>query len=475
MSRRRRARGRGAPRRGADRAVGGDQVPGEQHTLRPQRVPRSVVVDPRLGRDHEAGGPAHATERDRGRRALDEHRRVVVGEHEGRAEHHQVAVAPVDVARRGVQQQAGVARRRERPVRSRVPSARTAPWSRGRARARCRSSCRARARRRRPRRRRAPRRGRRAGVAPSAAARATRSPLAQHARAPRRPPPLRAPLCDHVKPCTKPVVDTASNTVAAGAAAKPNGTYPLVVPLPGGHDVGTHPPVVDAEPAACAAHAGHDLVGDHQHSVATADLDDDRPVVLARHGGAEGRAGHRFRDEGGDRVRGRLRDHALELGRVPRAARLRDAAGSRTGTRTRRARAGSGPATGCRACGAVPCRSRRAHRGCCRGRRCAARSRRTATARRAPGDRRVRASARSRRPRCRPTPGTAGRRRSGAAGASVVGVALERAGREHRAVHVLRAARAAPRSPRSRRARRGRRSRRSRRRRRRGTVARRRR
>ena len=65
-------------------------------------------------------------------------------------------------------------------------------------------------------------------------------------------------------------------------------------------------------------------------------------------------------------VSGPVVDHPFELGACQPFRTPSDAAGSRTGTRRRAARAGTVPATACRACGGTP-GSTRALRACCRG------------------------------------------------------------------------------------------------------------
>ena len=78
-------------------------------------------------------------------------------------------------------------------------------------------------------------------------------------------------------------------------------------------------PVVAREPRAGAAEAGHHLVGDEQHAVATADVRDCGPVVVGWNRRAGGRAADRLGDERGDPLRARgARSSRRAARRAPR-------------------------------------------------------------------------------------------------------------------------------------------------------------
>ena len=64
--------------------------------------------------------------------------------------------------------------------------------------------------------------------------------------------------------------------------------------------------MIDPEPAAGAAEAGHHLVGDEQHTVTPADIGDGRPVVVGRDGGGQRGADDGLGHERGDRPGARL-------------------------------------------------------------------------------------------------------------------------------------------------------------------------
>ena len=119
--------------------------------------------------------------------------------------------------------------------------------------------------------------------------------------------------CEYVKPWTNGPAPRTVSWISAGRG------HEAERPVAGGRalrrdeDVGAHAPVVEPEPAAGPAEAGHHLVGDEQDPVGPADLGDGRPVALGRLNGREGRPDDRFGDEGGDRVRLRRADQAVEL------------------------------------------------------------------------------------------------------------------------------------------------------------------
>ena len=66
--------------------------------------------------------------------------------------------------------------------------------------------------------------------------------------------------------------------------------------------VGNDFPVIDGEPFARAAEAGHDFVGDHQDAVLVAELANALQVAIGRNQNAVG-ADHGLENEGGDGVR----------------------------------------------------------------------------------------------------------------------------------------------------------------------------
>ena len=83
-------------------------------------------------------------------------------------------------------------------------------------------------------------------------------------------------------------------------------------PLGQDQDVGPDGPVVAGEPAAGPPEPGHDLVGDHQHAVAAADLGHRRPVVVGGDGRPQAGPGDRLGHERGHRARGRGQDLPLQ-------------------------------------------------------------------------------------------------------------------------------------------------------------------
>ena len=261
--------------------AGLDQVPGEQHPFGAQRMLRARGR--RCARPARRPGGRRRSRHgaDRGDRPLDQRGDVVVGQDERRSEHQEVAVGAVDMPGRGVQEQT---RRRARP-RARAPSTcacrgngsfvsrsatssipiimpspRTSPTDAhvGERRRRALPG--------------ASRRGPRRASTRSSSRR--RSSVASATAAP-------SALCDHVNPCTNPFGAIASNSSPA-ARREPERHVAARRSLAGGDDVGADAPVVDAEPPSGASEPRHDLVGDHEHAVATADLDDLGPVVLAR-------------------------------------------------------------------------------------------------------------------------------------------------------------------------------------------------
>ena len=80
--------------------------------------------------------------------------------------------------------------------------------------------------------------------------------------------------------------------------------------LGGDEDVGLDAPVIDGEPLAGAAPAGHDFVGDHQHAVAVADFAQAREVLGRRNQHAVG-ADDGLDDDGGDVAL--VADHVLDV------------------------------------------------------------------------------------------------------------------------------------------------------------------
>ena len=70
--------------------------------------------------------------------------------------------------------------------------------------------------------------------------------------------------------------------------------------LSGEDDVGLEIPVLAGERFACAAHAGHDFVGDEKDAVAAADFGDSGGVAIDGGCGSERGADDWFEDEGGD-------------------------------------------------------------------------------------------------------------------------------------------------------------------------------
>ncbi len=295
-----------------------DQRPGGEHPLRPERVLGSVVVAARLGTQDETGGAAHAVRRVAIAAAVRStiELALVVGDHERRSEHHQIAVA-VDVTRARVQEQPRVPGRREdafgrlelagerrpaRPVRHELdahhqPDPSNIP-DRGIVLER--------------------RRERLHEELPLARARLDEVVLGQSAQRgvgdrgadavvrPREPvdePGLAHRLEHHTR-----------------TRREPEGEVPARRTLPHRHHVGPDAPVVDAEPSPGATEPGHDLVGDQENAVAPADLGDGRPVVVGRDGGGQRRTGDRLGDERGDRGRAGVGDRPVQALGVPRAA-----------------------------------------------------------------------------------------------------------------------------------------------------------
>ena len=80
--------------------------------------------------------------------------------------------------------------------------------------------------------------------------------------------------------------------------------------LGGDEDVGLHVPVIDGEPLAGAAPAGHHFVGDQQHAVAIADFAQAREVLGRRNEDAVG-ADDRLDDDGGHIAL--VADHVLDV------------------------------------------------------------------------------------------------------------------------------------------------------------------
>ncbi len=64
------------------------------------------------------------------------------------------------------------------------------------------------------------------------------------------------------------------------------------------YEIGPNTPMVDSEPATSAPKSRHDLIGDQQDATLVTHPRDRGPVVVGRHDRSEGRATHRFRDEG---------------------------------------------------------------------------------------------------------------------------------------------------------------------------------
>lgn len=106
------------------------------------------------------------------------------------------------------------------------------------------------------------------------------------------------------------VVEAVGHRVAHNHAA--GGHVTGVAALGEGDDVRRVVVVVECEPEAGAAEAGHDLVGDHQDAVLLGDLAHALEVVLGRNDDACG-ARHGFEQHGGDGVRALELDHVLEV------------------------------------------------------------------------------------------------------------------------------------------------------------------
>ena len=83
-----------------------------------------------------------------------------------------------------------------------------------------------------------------------------------------------------------------------------------------GHQVGHHVEVVDGEPLAGPAEAGHHLVGDEHDAVAVADLPDPGHVTGWGDHDARG-ARHRLEDDGRDRVRPLVLDQPIQVVQRP--------------------------------------------------------------------------------------------------------------------------------------------------------------
>ena len=78
----------------------------------------------------------------------------------------------------------------------------------------------------------------------------------------------------------------------------------------------------DRKQGAGPAHAAHHLVGDEQHPVVVADLADAAEIARRRRHAAQGRAGHRLRDKGGDGLGPQAEDLPLQLAGDPLAVLL---------------------------------------------------------------------------------------------------------------------------------------------------------
>ena len=70
--------------------------------------------------------------------------------------------------------------------------------------------------------------------------------------------------------------------------------------LPSEDDIGFEIPVLAGEGFSCAAHAGHDFVGNQQNAVAAADFGDTGGVAVDGGSSSESGADYGFEDEGGD-------------------------------------------------------------------------------------------------------------------------------------------------------------------------------
>src|SRR5690348_12090619 len=83
--------------------------------------------------------------------------------------------------------------------------------------------------------------------------------------------------------------------------------------LPYENDVGFDVPVIDGKVLSCAAHAGHDFVGDQKNAVAAADFGDAREIFGRRRDSAESGAGNGFDKKGGDVFGAKLADFFVEF------------------------------------------------------------------------------------------------------------------------------------------------------------------
>ena len=325
---------------------------------------------------------------DRGGGPLDDQLALVVGDHERRSEHHQVAVA-VDVTRARVQEQPRVAggredafgrlvlareRRPARPVGHELDADHQPD-----------------ALERRPTDRIVLERRRERLQEPLPLARARVDEVVLGQAAQRRVGDRRADAVVRPRePVDEPGLAHRLEHLAR-TRREPEREVPARRTLPHRQDVGPDAPVVDAEPSPGAAEPGHDLVGDQEHAVPAAHLGDRRPVVVGRDRRGERRAGDRLGDERGDRGRAGVDDRAVEARRRATRRRRRGGRGSDTGTRTRRPRGRTARATARTDAAAPACRRRRAPPACSRGTRRAARSPGSAMPRPGRGGRRGRA------------------------------------------------------------------------------------
>ncbi len=87
--------------------------------------------------------------------------------------------------------------------------------------------------------------------------------------------------------------------------------------LGGGDHVGREREPVGREPAACAAHAGHDLVQADEEAVALAALGEPLPEALGRRVGGQGGRAHGLGEEGRDGIGPNLVENAVERLQAP--------------------------------------------------------------------------------------------------------------------------------------------------------------
>ena len=298
-------------------ARGGDQIPCEEHPVRPERMTGAMVVDPRLRAPDESGIAAHGTERTAAtvrssRREASSSESESGGPSTTRSP-FVPSTCPVEEYRSSPDSRAAsrmrsaalsarrngsfVSRSRTSSIPISRPRPRTSPTAGASA-----SSVRSPSRRR----------------APSSRLRSTRPAFSS----PRTARPAAAPSAI-VGPR-----ESVDEPRAAGdrlvhptrCRGEPERDVAARGSLPRREDVRPDVPMVHPEPSPRPAEAGHHFVRDQHHVVSPTDLRDRRPVVVGRDRRAERGTGDRLRDERRDRVFAVGGDHLLQLRGLPRPA-----------------------------------------------------------------------------------------------------------------------------------------------------------